>query len=74
MTSYTLFLIIFFIFLVFTGFQIYFYHEKYRKNNVMIQKMESFQNTIEKYDKYTLDDNSVQQLMEDYGNLQSTDL
>jgi hypothetical protein len=40
----------------------------------MIQKMESFQNTIEKYDKYTLDDNSVQQLMEDYGNLRSTDL
>lgn len=34
--------------------------------------MESFQNTIEKYDKYTLDDNSIERLMEDYGNIRST--
>jgi exopolysaccharide biosynthesis protein len=72
MTHYILFLIIFLIFLVFTAIQIYFYHKKYRKNNIMIQKMESFQNTIEKYDKYTLDDNSIERLMEDYGNIRST--
>jgi len=69
LNTYNLFLIIFFIFILFSGFQIYFYNQKYKKNNEIIRKMESFQNNIQKYSEYTLDDNSLEKIMTDYDNI-----
>lgn len=58
------------IFLLFIIFQIYFYSKIYKKNDNLIKKIESFQTTLTDInDKYTLDDKSIEILLEDYNKL-----
>ena len=67
--TYLLILIIFVIFIV---IQVYFYMIKYKKNDTLIKKVESFENTlvnIDNNEQYLLDDNSLEILLEDYNNL-----
>jgi len=68
----SIFMIIFIIFLLFILLQIYFYSVKYKKNNVLIKKIESFENTlssIEQKKDYILDDSSLELLLEDYNKI-----
>ena len=68
----SIFLIILIIFLLFILLQIYFYSGKYKKNNVLIKKIESFENTltnIEQKNDYVLDDSSLELLLEDYNKI-----
>lgn len=65
--------IIFIIFLIFIAVQVYYYLTIYKKNEKAIKKIESFQASltdIEK-NKYTLDDSSLELLLEEYNNLQN---
>jgi hypothetical protein len=65
-------MIIFIIFLLFVLLQIYFYSVKYKKNNVLIKKIESFENTLETMEQktdYVLDDSSIELLLEDYNKI-----
>lgn len=72
MTETRLFLIIFFIFILFLLFQIYYYNKKYYENNLKIDEIESFRNTInEKYD-YVLDDKSLEVLLKDYNKIKNS--
>jgi len=67
-----MFQIILLIFILFIIFQIYFYSEKYKKNQKLLKKVESFENTLSNIDsKYVLDDNSLQLLLKDYNNLKN---
>lgn len=68
----SMFMIIFIIFLLFVLLQIYFYSVKYKKNNVLIKKIESFENTLETMEQktdYVLDDSSIELLLEDYNKI-----
>ena len=65
--------IIFIIFLIFIAVQVYYYLNIYKKNEKTIKKIESFQDSltdIEK-NKYTLDDSSLELLLEEYNNLKN---
>ena len=65
--------IILIIFLIFIAVQVYYYLTIYKKNEKTIKKIESFQASltdIEK-NKYTLDDSSLELLLEEYNNLQN---
>lgn len=69
-----LFLIILFVFLVFIIFQVYFYSKMYNKNDKLLKKIESFENTltnIKKNNEYVLDDSSLEILLEDYKEIKS---
>jgi len=69
-----LYFIIFIIFLIFIGFQIYFYSIKYKKNENLLNKIESFQTTLKDLDnknEYILDDKSLEILLEDYNKLKN---
>ena len=75
MFNINLFLIIIIIFILFVIFQIYFYLKIYNKNQILIKKMESFQSTLtginNNDNKYILDDNSMEILLEDYNKLKT---
>ena len=67
-----IFILIFIIFLIFILIQIYFYSQKIDKNNKIINKIESFENTlnnIDKNDYYTLDNSSLELLLKDYNDI-----
>lgn len=69
-----IYLLILFIFVIFIGFQVYFYNIKYNKNDTLIKNVESFENTlvnIDSNEQYLLDDKSLEILLEDYNNLKN---
>lgn len=65
----SIFMIILIMFLLFILLQVYFYSIKYKKNNVLIKKIESFENTLTNIDDYILDDSSLELLLEDYNKI-----
>jgi biopolymer transport protein ExbD len=68
------YLLILIIFVIFIGFQVYFYNIKYKKNDTLIKNVESFENTlvnIDSNEKYLLDDKSLEILLGDYNNLKN---
>lgn len=74
MIKMNIFIIIFILFLLFISLQIYFYYHKYYQNQLMIQKMEQFQTqlvNIEANKEYTLDDSSIERLLDNYNNIQN---
>jgi hypothetical protein len=61
-------------------FQLYFYLKVYNNNNNLIQKIESFENTLNTINikqhnntEYILDDNSLENLLYDYNNLKKNE-
>jgi len=52
-------------------YQVYFYSQTYKKNDVMIKKIESFQTTLTDINEqdYLLDDASIEVLLDDYNKL-----
>ena len=79
MLNINVFLIILFIFLLFIIFQVYFYSNIYRTNDIKIKEMERFQSTlssiesnIENNTDYLLDDTSIELLLSDYNQLKNT--
>lgn len=66
------FIIIFIIFILFCGIQIYFYYKTYIKKEIKIRDIESFENTlvdINNNKEYILDDVSLERILTDYENL-----
>ena len=62
------------IFVIFIALQVYFYNIKYKKNDVLIKNVESFENTlvnIDSNEQYLLDDKSLEILLEDYNKLKN---
>lgn len=79
MFNINVFLIILFIFLLFIIFQVYFYSNIYRTNDIKIKEMERFQSTlsgiesnIDNNNDYLLDDTSIELLLSDYNKLKNT--
>ena len=69
-----IYLLILIIFVIFIGFQVYFYNIKYKKNDTLIKNVESFENTlvnIDSNEQYLLDDKSLEILLGDYNNLKN---
>jgi biopolymer transport protein ExbD len=69
-----IYLLILVIFVIFIGFQVYFYNIKYNKNDTLIKNVESFENTlvnIDNNEQYLLDDKSLEILLGDYNNLKN---
>jgi predicted PurR-regulated permease PerM len=67
-------IIIFILFFIFVGIQIYFYSKVYKKNNDIIQNIELFNNKllhIDNKNEYILDDESIEILLEDYNKLKN---
>jgi predicted PurR-regulated permease PerM len=75
MINVKLFMVIFILFLIFVGFQLYFYINTYKQNQNKLQKIENYENTLKDIDnnitkkEYILDDMSLENLLEDYNNL-----
>ena len=71
MNNTTIFLIIFVFLLIFISVQVYFYYQKYNKNNKVIQKMEQYTSKLNSIDNkdYILDDTSMERLLDDYENI-----
>lgn len=70
----TSFLVILLLFVIFIVIQIYFYSDKYNQNKKLINKMENFESKLSKIkesDKYLLDDESIENLLEDYYKLKN---
>ena len=66
------YLIILTLFILFITYQIYFYSGIYKKNDILINKIENFQSTLENIDtKYVLDDKSIELLLDDYNKLKN---
>lgn len=66
------YLIILTLFILFITYQIYFYSGIYNKNNILINKVENFQSTLENIDtNYVLDDKSIELLLDDYNKLKN---
>jgi competence protein ComGC len=65
--------IIFIIFLIFIAIQVYYYLNIYKKNENAIKKIESFQASVTDIEKnkYTLDDSSLELLLEEYNKLKN---
>ena len=69
-----IYLLILVIFVIFIALQVYFYNIKYKKNDVLIKNVESFENTlvnIDSNEQYLLDDKSLEILLEDYNKLKN---
>lgn len=69
-----IYLLIFVIFVIFIAVQVYFYNIKYKKNDILIKNVESFENTlvnIDSNEQYLLDDKSLEILLGDYNNLKN---
>jgi uncharacterized protein YxeA len=69
-----IYLLILVIFVIFIALQVYFYNIKYKKNNILIKNVESFENTlvnIDSNEQYLLDDKSLEILLEDYNKLKN---
>ena len=67
-------IIIFILFILFLGIQIYFYSTIYKKNNDYIKNIELFSNKllyIDNKNEYILDDRSIEILLEDYNKLKN---
>jgi len=75
MNSFYVFMVIFVIFILFICIQIYFYKKNIDTNTQKINKIESFQNTLEHINKknnnYILDDKSLNVLLQDYNEIVS---
>ena len=70
---YTYFIILT-LFLLLIIYQIYFYSGIYKTNEELIYKIENFQSTLENIDNknnYTLDDKSIELLLDDYNKLKN---
>ena len=70
---YTYFIILT-LFLLLIIYQIYFYSGIYKTNKELIYKIENFQSTLENIDNknnYTLDDKSIELLLDDYNKLKN---
>jgi hypothetical protein len=55
-------------------FQVFYYNKIFNKNNIKIQKMENFSNTLNilnNQKEYILDDKSLENLLDDYNNLKN---
>lgn len=69
-----IYLLILVIFVIFISIQVYFYNIKYKKNDILIKNVESFENTlvnIDSNEQYLLDDKSLEILLGDYNNLKN---
>ena len=74
MIKLNVFIIITTIFILFVIFQIYFYSTTYTKNQKKINKIESFESTLENINSkqnYVLNDQSIETLLEDYNKLKN---
>ena len=72
--KWNLFIIIFILFTLFMIFQVFYYNKIFNKNNIKIQKMENFSNTLNilnNQKEYILDDKSLENLLDDYNNLKN---
>ncbi len=75
MININLFIIIFILFIIFIGIQLYFYLKKYKINENKLNEIETYENNLKNIeygiDKkiYTLNDNVLLNLLEDYNNL-----
>jgi hypothetical protein len=69
-TTFNLILILFLIFII---VQIYFYSQKYKENQQIINNLEKFESKIinikEKKDYFYLDDKSLENLLDDYNKI-----
>ncbi len=73
MFNINLYLIILILFGIFVVYQIYCYTKQLNENKMLIQKIESFENTLDNIEKkeYTLDDSSLEVLMQDFDNFKN---